>query len=94
LAPPGVRVYCLDDKRPDRRRRLVEKLLAGANYVNHFSNVWRALLLPETNNQQVQFLAEQIRRRQGSVRETHCRLELDLARRWGPWQRCLAGSRT
>ncbi len=38
----------LDDKRPDKRRRLVEQLLQGPRYVTHFTNVWRALLLPET----------------------------------------------
>jgi hypothetical protein len=40
----------LDDKRSDKRVRLVEELLAGSRYVNHFTNVWRALLLPEANN--------------------------------------------
>jgi hypothetical protein len=54
-----VRAF-LDDKRADKRRRLVEKLLDGANYVNHFSNVWRAHLLPQNNDMQVQFLAGQI----------------------------------
>jgi len=51
----------LDDRRPDKRARLVEELLEGrldpkkqsrampAGYINHFSNVWRALLLPESN---------------------------------------------
>jgi len=38
----------LDDKRPDKRERLVEQLLGGPHYANHFANVWRALLLPET----------------------------------------------
>jgi hypothetical protein len=48
------------DRRLDKRRRLVEKLLGGANYVNHFTTTWRNLLLPQTNNQQVQFLANQV----------------------------------
>jgi hypothetical protein len=39
----------LDDKRPDKRRRKIEDLLKGPNYVNHFANVWRALMLPEDN---------------------------------------------
>lgn len=52
-----VRAF-LDDKRPDKRRRLVERLLEGPRYVAHFTNVWRALLLPETaNNRQARFLA-------------------------------------
>jgi hypothetical protein len=54
-----VRAF-LDDKRPDKRMHLVEQLLDGPNYVNHFTNVWRARLLPQNNNQQVQFLAPQI----------------------------------
>ena len=52
----------LDDKRPDKRARLVEKLLAGPRYVAHFTNVWRALLLPEAgNNFQVQLQQPQLR---------------------------------
>jgi hypothetical protein len=48
----------LDDKRPDKRRRLVEQLLEGPRYVSHFTNVWRALLLPETTTTlQARFLA-------------------------------------
>src|SRR5262249_38187629 len=39
----------LDDPKPDKRRRLVERLLNGPAYVNHFANVWRSLLLPEIN---------------------------------------------
>jgi hypothetical protein len=40
----------LDDESPDKRRRLIEQLLASPRYVEHFTNVWRALLLPNTNN--------------------------------------------
>ncbi len=40
----------LDDKRPDKRRRLVDQLLAGPRYVTHFTNVWRSLLLPEAGS--------------------------------------------
>jgi hypothetical protein len=50
----------LDEKSPNKRRELVEELLKGPHYVNHLTNVWRALLLPQNNNQQVQFLAGQI----------------------------------
>lgn len=39
----------LDDKRPDKRARLVEQLLSSPHYANHFTNVWRALLLPEVS---------------------------------------------
>ncbi|MGH7169231.1 MAG: DUF1549 and DUF1553 domain-containing protein [Gemmataceae bacterium] len=52
-----VRAF-LDDKRPDKRRRLSAQLLEGPRYVTHFTNVWRALLLPESgNNLQASFLA-------------------------------------
>jgi hypothetical protein len=40
----------LADTRSDKRTRLVEKLLASPRYAAHFSNVWRALLLPEASN--------------------------------------------
>jgi Protein of unknown function (DUF1549)/Protein of unknown function (DUF1553) len=47
----------LDDKSPDKRRRLVADLLESPHYVNHMTRVWRALLLPQGNNPQVQALA-------------------------------------
>src|SRR5205823_13317513 len=37
----------LTDKRPDRRQRLVDRLLDSPAYINHSANVWRALLVPE-----------------------------------------------
>jgi hypothetical protein len=50
----------LDDTAPNKRQRAVERLLEDPDYahqyVNHFTNVWRALLITQTNNQQVQFL--------------------------------------
>jgi RNA polymerase sigma factor (sigma-70 family) len=39
----------LDDKATDKRLRLVEELLQNPRYVVHFTNVWRALMLPEAN---------------------------------------------
>jgi hypothetical protein len=54
-----VRAF-LDDRRPEKRRLLVEKLLASTNYVNHFTNVWKSLLLPDTANPQGQFLGQQL----------------------------------
>jgi Protein of unknown function (DUF1553)/Protein of unknown function (DUF1549) len=39
----------LKDPAPDKRPRLVETLLAGNAYVNHFTNVWRGLMLPEAD---------------------------------------------
>jgi hypothetical protein len=47
----------LADTTPDKRRRLVEQMLNGPLYVEHFTNVWRHLLLPPGNNQQAQALA-------------------------------------
>ncbi len=38
------------DKRPDKRARLVEQLLASPRYTAHFTNVYRALLIPEAGN--------------------------------------------
>jgi hypothetical protein len=40
----------LEDKRPDKRARVVDALLASPRYPIHFTDVWRALLLPEANN--------------------------------------------
>ncbi len=40
----------LADRRADRRARLVERLLRSPRYAAHFTNVWRALLIPEANN--------------------------------------------
>jgi hypothetical protein len=54
-----VRAF-LRNKRLNKRRILVDRLLASSNYVNHFTNVWRTLLLPNNNNQQVQFLGPQL----------------------------------
>jgi hypothetical protein len=39
----------LQDTAPDKRERLVERLLASPRYVTHWVNVWRALLLPEAS---------------------------------------------
>src|SRR5262249_38414468 len=35
------------DRSPQKRAALVDKLLSGPHYVNHFANVWRNLLVPE-----------------------------------------------
>jgi hypothetical protein len=49
----------LDDKRTDRRERLVESLLTSPRYAAHFGRVWRALLLPEaTTSFNVRFQAQ------------------------------------
>ena len=40
----------LEDSAPDKRRQLVERLLDSPAYIMHFSNVWRAVLLPEADS--------------------------------------------
>ncbi len=40
----------LADTNPDKRRRLVERLLASPGYVNHWTNLWRPLLMPDNGN--------------------------------------------
>src|SRR5262245_39366389 len=39
----------LDDKQSDKRAQLVLRLLRGPNYVNHFTAVWRSLMIPPSN---------------------------------------------
>ncbi len=47
----------LEDKSPDKRQRLVERLLDSPAYIMNFSNVWRAVMLPEADsNLEVRFL--------------------------------------
>src|SRR5262245_14119818 len=50
----------LADKRANKREKLIDKLLDGPNYVAHLTNVYRYLLLPRNNDQNVQFLTTQI----------------------------------
>jgi len=45
----------LDDPSPGKRKRAVDGLLDGPQYVRHFTHVWRTLLLPP-NNQQAQYM--------------------------------------
>jgi hypothetical protein len=57
---PGVseaRAF-LNSKDPDKRRKLIDKLLQSPAYAVNFANVWRALLLPEASTSfQVRFQA-------------------------------------
>jgi hypothetical protein len=58
IPPESVAFDFLDptNTTPDKRTALINKLLdESPGYVNHFANVWRALLLPQSNNQQAQF---------------------------------------
>jgi hypothetical protein len=47
--PAEARAY-LDDASSDKHQRLVKRLLAGPAYVEHFTTIWRKLLLPELSN--------------------------------------------
>ncbi|HEY7156413.1 MAG TPA: DUF1549 and DUF1553 domain-containing protein [Gemmataceae bacterium] len=40
----------LEDRTPDKRARLVRRLMEDRAHVEHFVNVWRDLLIPEANN--------------------------------------------
>lgn len=40
----------LDDTAIDKRRRVVDELLDGPNYVVNWSNVWRRVLIPEADS--------------------------------------------
>jgi hypothetical protein len=40
----------LEDGVTEKRANLVEQLLSSPRYVTHFTNVWRALLIPEAGN--------------------------------------------
>jgi hypothetical protein len=50
----------LDDKSPDKRRQVVERLLGNAGYVRNFTAMWRILLVPPANNREAQFLGPQL----------------------------------
>jgi hypothetical protein len=39
----------LADSRPQKRQLLIDRLLDSAQYVSHWTNVWRAALLPQAN---------------------------------------------
>lgn len=40
----------LDDTALDKRRRLVDELLNGPNYIVHWTSVWRRVLIPEADS--------------------------------------------
>ncbi len=46
----------LEDKSPDKRQQLVEDLLASPSYIIHYTNLWRAAMVPEADaDQQIRF---------------------------------------
>ncbi len=40
----------LQDRRPDKRIRLIQQLLHALSYADHFQHVWRTAILPESAN--------------------------------------------
>src|SRR5947208_7150789 len=54
-----VRAF-LDDRASDKRLRVVQRLLDHPQYVEHFTAVWRQQMLPQNNDQNVQFLAQNL----------------------------------
>lgn len=50
--PPVIEARAfLNDKQPDKRRKLVERLLSGQAYANHFSIMWQTAWLPDVSNE-------------------------------------------
>jgi hypothetical protein len=54
-----VRAF-LDDRAADKRSKLIERLLRSSNYINHFTHVWRSMLIGNSTNQMAQGFAPQI----------------------------------
>src|SRR5262249_36188954 len=49
--PPASEVRAfLRDAAPEKKQRVVEQILDGPGYIQHFTGVWRNLLLPEMEN--------------------------------------------
>lgn len=55
--PPASEVRdFLDDKAPDKRAKLVDRLLESPTYIVNYTNIWRAIMLPEASmDQTIQF---------------------------------------
>lgn len=50
----------LEDQSPDKRQRVVDKLLDSGAYVQNMSRIWRVLLIPPTNEDQGRGLGLQL----------------------------------
>jgi hypothetical protein len=49
VIPTAERVVAfLDDKSPDKRAKLIDELLASPEYARHMTDIWKALLIPNT----------------------------------------------
>lgn len=51
----------LDDRAADKREKLIERLLASQQFVIHWSNTWRDIIMPGGGNQQAAFFAGNFR---------------------------------
>ncbi|MCS7045200.1 MAG: DUF1549 and DUF1553 domain-containing protein [Gemmataceae bacterium] len=51
----------LDDPAPQRREKLIDRLLAHPSFIGHWSNTWRDIILPTGGNQQAVFFANNLR---------------------------------
>lgn len=48
--PTAQEIHAFEaDTAADKRAKIVEKLLSSASHVNHFTNIWRTVLLPEAS---------------------------------------------
>lgn len=54
-----VRAF-LNDSSPDKRRRVVDRLLDDPAHVVHFTNVWRTLLLHDVDSERAAFFAPRL----------------------------------
>ena len=56
--PPTAEVRdFLDDTTPDKRAKLVDRLLDSPTYIVNYTNVWRAIMLPESSSDEtIRFL--------------------------------------
>src|SRR5262245_42776484 len=51
----------LSDPSPDKRAQLIDRLMKNAQFVTHWSNTWRDIILPAGGNQQASFFASNLR---------------------------------
>jgi hypothetical protein len=51
----------LRDPAPDKRAKLIDRLLANPLFITHWSNTWRDIILPAGGNQQATALANSLR---------------------------------
>ena len=54
-----VRAF-FNDQSTDKRQRAVDRLLQHPRYVEHFTAVWRQVMVPQNNDRNAQFLASNL----------------------------------